>query len=31
MLVYRLDLDVRTAGICLPCLTVFAFPLDSGH
>ena len=26
----RLDLDLRTVGICLPCLTFVAFPLDSG-
>ena len=30
MLVDRLELDVMTAGICLPCLTFVAFPLDSG-
>jgi len=29
-LVDRLELDVMTAGICLPCLTFVAFPLDSG-
>jgi hypothetical protein len=30
MLVERLELDVMTAGVCLPCLTFVAFPLDSG-
>jgi len=25
-----LELDVMTAGVCLPCLTFVAFPLDSG-
>ena len=30
MLVDRLELDVMTAGICLPCLTFIAFPLHSG-
>jgi hypothetical protein len=30
MLVDQLELDVMTAGICLPCLTFVAFPLDSG-
>lgn len=25
-----LDLDVMTAGVCLPCLTFVAYPLDSG-
>lgn len=29
-LVDRLDLDIWTAGVCLPCLTFVAFPLDSG-
>ena len=29
-LVRELDLDVMTAGVCLPCLTFVAFPLDSG-
>ena len=29
-LVDRLELDVMTAGICLPCLTFVAFPLHSG-
>lgn len=29
-LVDQLELDVMTAGICLPCLTFVAFPLDSG-
>ena len=28
--VRELDLDVMTAGVCLPCLTVVAYPLDSG-
>ena len=28
--VRELDLDVMTAGVCLPCLTFVAFPLDSG-
>ena len=28
--VSELDLDVMTAGVCLPCLTFVAFPLDSG-
>ena len=28
--VRALDLDVMTAGICLPCLTFVAYPLDSG-
>ena len=26
----RLELDLFTIGICLPCLTFVAFPLDSG-
>lgn len=26
----QLDLDVLTSGVCLPCLTFVAFPLDSG-
>lgn len=30
MLVDQLELDVMRAGICLPCLTFVAFPLDSG-
>ena len=30
MLVDQLELDVMTAGICLPCLTLVAFPLDAG-
>ena len=30
MLVDQLELDVMTAGVCLPCLTFVAFPLDSG-
>jgi hypothetical protein len=30
MLVDQLELDVMTAGICLPCLTFVAVPLDSG-
>ena len=30
MFVDQLELDVMTAGICLPCLTFVAFPLDSG-
>ena len=30
MLVDQLELDVMTAGICLPCLSLVAFPLDSG-
>ena len=29
-LVDQLELDVMTSGICLPCLTFVAFPLDSG-
>lgn len=29
-LVDRLELDIWTAGVCLPCLTFVAFPLDSG-
>ena len=29
-LVRELDLDVMTAGVCLPCLTFVAFPLYSG-
>lgn len=29
-LVDRLQLDIWTAGVCLPCLTFVAFPLDSG-
>jgi hypothetical protein len=28
--VRELELDVMTAGVCLPCLTFVAFPLDSG-
>ena len=28
--VRELDLDVMTAGVCLPCLTFVAYPLDSG-
>jgi hypothetical protein len=28
--VRALDLDVMTAGVCLPCLTFVAYPLDSG-
>ena len=27
----RLELDMWTVGICLPCLTFVAFPLDSGN
>jgi hypothetical protein len=30
MLVDELELDVMTAGVCLPCLTFVAFPLDLG-
>jgi hypothetical protein len=30
-LVDQLELDVMTSGICLPCLTFVAFPLDSGR
>jgi hypothetical protein len=30
MFVDQLELNVMTAGICLPCLTLVAFPLDSG-
>ena len=30
MLVDQLELDVMTAGICLPCLTYVAFPLHAG-
>lgn len=26
----RLELDLYAAGVCLPCLTFVAFPLDSG-
>ena len=26
----RLELDVMTSGVCLPCLSFAAFPLDSG-
>ena len=26
----RLELDLYAAGVCLPCLTFAAFPLDSG-
>lgn len=29
-LVDRLELDLWTAGVCLPCLTFVAFPLESG-
>ncbi|MHB1244287.1 MAG: hypothetical protein ACYC1P_12955 [Gaiellaceae bacterium] len=29
-LVDQLELDVMAAGICLPCLTFVAFPLDLG-
>lgn len=29
-LVDQLELDVMSSGICLPCLTFVAFPLDSG-
>jgi hypothetical protein len=28
--VRELELDVMTAGVCLPCLTFVAFPLDFG-
>lgn len=28
--VRELDIDVMTAGVCLPCLTFVAFPLDCG-
>ena len=28
--VRELNIDVMTAGVCLPCLTFVAFPLDSG-
>jgi hypothetical protein len=30
-LVGRLELDVMNAGVCLPCLTYVAFPLDLGR
>lgn len=30
-LIDRLDLSIWTAGVCLPCLTFVAFPLDSGN
>jgi hypothetical protein len=30
VLVDQLELDVMTAGICLPCLTFVAFPLHAG-
>lgn len=30
-LVDQLELNVMTSGICLPCLTFVAFPLDSGR
>ncbi|MGH3071752.1 MAG: hypothetical protein ACRDNB_05690 [Gaiellaceae bacterium] len=30
-LVDQFELDVMTSGICLPCLTFVAFPLDSGR
>lgn len=30
-LVEQLGLDFMTAGVCLPCLTFVAFPLDSGR
>jgi hypothetical protein len=30
-LVDRLELDVMSAGVCLPCLTFVAFPLDAGR
>ena len=26
----RLELDLLSSGVCLPCLTFIAFPLDSG-
>lgn len=26
----RLELDLNAAGVCLPCLTFVAYPLDSG-
>jgi hypothetical protein len=26
----RLELDMHASGVCLPCLTFVAFPLDSG-
>lgn len=29
-LVDRLELDLMSSGVCLPCLTFVAFPLDSG-
>jgi hypothetical protein len=29
-LVDRLELDLTSSGVCLPCLTLVAFPLDSG-
>jgi hypothetical protein len=29
-LVDRLELDLTSAGVCLPCLTYVAFPLDLG-
>jgi hypothetical protein len=30
-LVDRLELDVMSAGVCLPCLTFVAFPVDAGR
>ena len=27
----RLELDLMSAGVCLPCLTYIAFPLDLGE
>jgi hypothetical protein len=30
-LVDRLELDVMSAGVCLPCLTFVAFPLHAGR
>lgn len=29
-IVDRLELDLFSSGVCLPCLTFVAFPLDSG-
>jgi hypothetical protein len=31
VLAARLDLDLTTSGVCLPCLTYVAFPLDLGR
>lgn len=30
-IVDRLELDLMTSGVCLPCLTIVAFPLDLGR